>query len=181
MYNTHIYIMPAKHIYNIVFRAIIVDNVKYVSEPRVYSFNVATWLCVGDTILVHVAICKFKFFPWQKFVWGDTCVTLFFWQDEFCAWLGWSFFFCVIWPITLIASGPAHIDQPYLTFDFQMNFFSQITIFIPAYSLSLLLYYHQYHLLCDKVTHRNMQILNWKPNNFKIFVSGEIKGPKQNN
>jgi hypothetical protein len=58
-------------------------------------------------------------------------------------------FFWVILSIVLVAHWPALINEPSFTFDFQLNMFFLITSlvhvldFVPAYSLSLLLNYHQ--------------------------------------
>ena len=64
-----------------------------------------------------------------------------------CAWLCW-FFFVDCFSRTLAST----YHQPSFTFDFQLNMFFLITSlvhvldFVPAYSLSLLLNYHQYFI-----------------------------------
>ena len=96
------------------------------NEPSVRSFNGAAPLRAGDAIFYINSLTENRFES-----------ALLFWPDEFCEWVGCFF---VISPIDLVASRTSHFDQPYFTFDFQLNMFFQITIqyYILAYSLSLL-------------------------------------------
>ena len=109
-------------------------------RPNRYVWKTSSWLLYKFQLLSRTEV-RLKI-----------CVALFFWPDEFCAWLGCCL---VIWSIVLVASWPDFIHQPAFAFDFQLNLvFHSTLLYSSLFTFFAVKLPSIYYLLCDQVTYR---------------------------
>jgi hypothetical protein len=109
------------------------DNVKLVNKHRVCCFNATASLYVGHAIFY----IYFSYFPWQMFVW--VCVALFSDQTNMCVVDCFYFGDC----FGRAQASSRLSTNCLLPLSFSWTCFSKLLYCIWAYSLFLLINYHQ--------------------------------------